>query len=211
MIDQAVAVAIFTALGTLSAAVAFQRWRGESTVGRASPGAPSPRGAMPATMVGDRAHQGPGALVAGPKTRVWYGAEYQVNDFVSVTIASGGCDRWRDQSILRAYHAWARDGHIDIVADAVFLAKLARHPHVKRTRDRLKNDKGRVIYLPSGTPMRGVFYTISERPYAVVPDGVAMPKKVGVRASPKKVAKAGVRKGPGRVQAGSEHPKRIAA
>ncbi len=146
----------------------------------ASPRLPSLRSR--ATGVPASAHRvrGLADVVSGIPTsgcQVIVGAELQVRDFAAFMIREGYCGRFTDDVWLKSYRWWAAEGAIVTVPDLIFLRHFARHPHVQRKRDRIKDRvTGKVVKLPSGTPVRRTFYTLFESPRLALPFGGRAPK-----------------------------------
>jgi hypothetical protein len=136
-----------------------------------------------------------------PAPRVYVGPEFQIDDFVQAMINYCGCEKWRDAAILEVYRAWARDGQIgNPVHDVQVLTLLAKHPNVRRTRERIKDPRtGRVMKLPSGTPVRASFYELVETPAAA-----SRQKAVASSAA----SAAGEQGDPRRSRAPAERPER---
>lgn len=70
--------------------------------------------------------------------------------------------RFRHKQTAANYRMWAERHCVHPLAELVFLSALAKHPQVKKTRDRVKDPQtGRVVILPSGSPMREMQYIIT--------------------------------------------------
>ncbi|MDQ8700587.1 hypothetical protein [Hyphomicrobium sp. LHD-15] len=70
--------------------------------------------------------------------------------------------RFRDKQLVGNYRTWAVRLGIVPLPESILLRMIARHPQVKKSRERVKDKlTGRVLHLPSGTPQRETIYTIS--------------------------------------------------
>lgn len=65
--------------------------------------------------------------------------------------------------MLLVYQRWAEARSLAVIPDSEFLRRLSDAPGVEKSRDRLKDSKGRVLRNDRGTPLRTCFYSIVER------------------------------------------------
>ena len=85
----------------------------------------------------------------------------------------GFAGRYTAAQVVDFYSSWfVRDVRVFPLPPTKFLEALNKHPGVGKKRDRLKDEHGNVPKLPSGSPMRTMFYTISDEANVHVPAGV---------------------------------------
>lgn len=84
--------------------------------------------------------------------------------FWAITDEEGNAHRvrFRHKQAVANYRLWAERHCVEPLTELVFLSTLAKHPQVKKSRDRVKDlQTGRVVMLPSGSPMRETHYVIT--------------------------------------------------
>ena len=117
-----------------------------------------------------------------PPFRMQMNAHAHAVEFVRWMRDMGLVGRYAAAEIANYYDWFTRDQRVFPISAMKFLEALNKHPGVGKKRDRLKDAQGRVPKLPSGSPMRTMFYTIAE-------DAVHAPAGVSVLdTTPRKTA-----------------------
>lgn len=130
-----------------------------------------------------------------PPFRMQMNAHAHATEFVDWMRAMGFSGRYAAADVVDYYGWFTRDVRVFPIPEMKFLEALNKHPGVGKKRDRLKDAQGRVPKLPSGSPMRTMFYTIVEEQAAKLPSGVraglpaapdtAVPKRTAHAAAPR--------------------------
>lgn len=94
-----------------------------------------------------------------------------VSEFIAwvITDEDGNAQtvRFRHKQLLANYRTWAHRSSVQPLPELRLLALLGRNPAIKRTRERVKEKAtGRVVRLPSGTPVRESYYTLAPSRHA---------------------------------------------
>ncbi len=145
--------------------------RPESRVVAPSPGArvqaatvadhPSPRPTIGATAAPDHGRATRPAN-DDPPFRMQMNAHAHAVEFVRWMRDMGLAGRYSAADVGNYYSWFTRDQRVFPIPTTKFLEALNKHPGVGKKRDRLKDENGNVPKLPSGSPMRTMFYTIAE-------------------------------------------------
>jgi hypothetical protein len=108
----------------------------------------------------------------------------EIVTFVSWMREHGFHERYDSATMLDFQKWFAAETGGPELAPVQVLTALGEHPAVRRTRARLKDSRGRVIKLPSGTPARAVFYHIAPtpEPQAAEPKAPAIRESVAQQA-----------------------------
>jgi hypothetical protein len=93
----------------------------------------------------------------------------QVRSLVAYTLEEGGPVRLSDKWVITNYQAWCAHWNVVPIPHSILLANIAKHPQVRRSRDRLLDDNGRALRNEKGTPLRGMFYTFAVKHAAKPP------------------------------------------
>jgi hypothetical protein len=128
----------------------------------------SPRSGIGAATVADR-----GPANDDPPYRMQMNAHAHAVEFVRWMRDHGFAGRYSAAEVGNWYDWFTRDTRTFPIPSNKFLGALNDHPGVGKERARLKDENGRVIKLPSGTPARTMFYTIGEEVGVHVPAGVS--------------------------------------
>lgn len=122
---------------------------------------PSPRASVGAATAADR---GPPNRPVNddPPFRMQMNAHSHAVEFVRWMRDMGLAGRYSAADITSYYEWFTRDQRVFPIPSMKFLEALNKHPGVGKKRDRLKDAQGRVPKLPSGSPMRTMFYTIAD-------------------------------------------------
>jgi len=162
-------VAGLTALGVFAFVLVAMRAtpRSESRLVAASPRAqvlvatgrdrPSPRPGDAAATVAEHGHAND-----DPPFRMQMNAHSHAVEFVRWMRDMGLSGRYPAAAITGYYDWFTHEERVFPIPAAKFLEALNKHPGVGKKRDRLKDAQGRVPKLPSGSPMRTMFYTIAD-------------------------------------------------
>lgn len=128
-----------------------------------------PRTSLPSTVATGAGHH----TTDDPPFRMQMNAHAHATEFVMWMRDMGFAGRYTAAQIVDFYSGWfVRDVRVFPIPPTKFLEALNKHPGVGKKRDRLKDEHGNVPKLPSGSPMRTMFYTIAEEPAVHVPAGV---------------------------------------
>jgi hypothetical protein len=131
------------------------------------------------------------------RSTVQMGATQHVEGFIEFCLLEDDEVRLPRERMVQSYLGWCREFSIVPLPPSVFLAVLAKHPLVERTRVRKKDNRGRVPRTATGkSPQRHRLYVISlpakpaKRPGTVpvtdlvAPRPVAKPPRAGKPAQP---------------------------
>jgi hypothetical protein len=111
---------------------------------------------------GQRVHESRVAARESSARRI--NAHAEIVTFVAWMREHDFLDRYDSANILEFYRWFASETGAPELPRLRVLTALGEHVAVKRTRERLKDARGKVIKLPTGTPARAVFYRILAAP-----------------------------------------------
>lgn len=132
-------------------------------------------GVVEIAPVASPAEQAATARGLAQRARMTVNAPEQIRDFIGYMIAEGYArplvplrpdqGRYTDAVWWQTYLAWTADAGVVPLSENIFLGALGKHPHIVRSRDRVKDmATGRVVKNAHGTPLRSTHYTLHERP-----------------------------------------------